>query len=128
MVGFVDNTAGQTNNFKKNNVTPEALIYQMTKDMQIWSDLLWISGGLLELDKCLYHLIYYVFLEDGTLVMSSKQLGPKLQAKYKDTNKMIDIKYKNPYTQHKILGHFKAPDGKGVKQFVVLKKLHIDMQ
>eukprot|EP00957_Ditylum_brightwellii_P061416 4661844-Ditylum_brightwellii.AAC.1 len=51
MVGFVDNTTGQTNNFEKNNVTPEELIKKMTKDVQIWSNLLWISGGLLDLDK-----------------------------------------------------------------------------
>eukprot|EP00957_Ditylum_brightwellii_P005071 385453-Ditylum_brightwellii.AAC.1 len=72
MVGFVDDTTGQTNNFENNNATLKELIEQMTKDAQIWSDLLWISGGLLELDKCLYHLINYVFLEDSTPVMSSK--------------------------------------------------------
>eukprot|EP00957_Ditylum_brightwellii_P181163 13799525-Ditylum_brightwellii.AAC.1 len=121
MVGFVDDTTGQTNGFENSNVTPEELIEQMTKDEQIWSDLLWISGGLLELDNCLYHLIYYMFLESGTPVMSLKQLGPKLQGKSKDTNKIIDIKYKNPYTPHKILGHFKAPGGKGFKQFEVFK-------
>eukprot|EP00957_Ditylum_brightwellii_P198532 15130758-Ditylum_brightwellii.AAC.1 len=72
MVGFVDNTTGQTNDFEDNKVTPGELIEQMTTDAQIWSDLLQISSGLLELDKCLYHLIYYVFLEDGTPVISSK--------------------------------------------------------
>eukprot|EP00957_Ditylum_brightwellii_P074621 5670506-Ditylum_brightwellii.AAC.1 len=73
MVGFVDDTTGQTNNFDNSNATPEELIDQMTKDTQIWSDLLWITGGLLKLDKCLYHLIYYVFLEDSTPVILSKQ-------------------------------------------------------
>ena len=34
---------------------------------------------------------------------------------------MNDFKYKNLYIPHKILGHFKAPGGKGIKQFEVLK-------
>eukprot|EP00957_Ditylum_brightwellii_P097944 7459768-Ditylum_brightwellii.AAC.1 len=93
----------------------------MTRDAQIWSDLLWISDRLLELDKWSYHLIYYVFLEDRTPVMSSNQFGPKLQVKSKDKNQKIDIKYKNPYMPHKTLGHYKAPGGKGIKQFEVLK-------
>eukprot|EP00957_Ditylum_brightwellii_P208744 15358761-Ditylum_brightwellii.AAC.1 len=70
MVSFVDDTVGQTNDFENNNVTPKELIKQMARDAQIWSDLLWISDGLLKLDKCSYHLIHYVFLEDGTPVMS----------------------------------------------------------
>eukprot|EP00957_Ditylum_brightwellii_P022892 1728251-Ditylum_brightwellii.AAC.1 len=83
MVGFVDDTTGQRNNFENNNVTPEGLIKKMTRDAQIWSDLLWISGRLLKLDKCSYHLIYYVILEDRTPVIPSKQLGSKLQVKRK---------------------------------------------
>eukprot|EP00957_Ditylum_brightwellii_P010033 757266-Ditylum_brightwellii.AAC.1 len=72
MVGFVDDTTGQTHTFESNGVAPERLIEQMQHDAQLWSDLLWISGGLLELDKCSYHLVYYVFLDDGTPVMALK--------------------------------------------------------
>eukprot|EP00957_Ditylum_brightwellii_P174606 13294216-Ditylum_brightwellii.AAC.1 len=66
MVGFVDDTTGQANKFEDNNVTPEQLIDQIQRDAQLWSELLWLSGGLLELEKCSYHCIYYLFLEDGT--------------------------------------------------------------
>eukprot|EP00957_Ditylum_brightwellii_P077964 5926326-Ditylum_brightwellii.AAC.1 len=71
MVGFVDDTTGQANNFYYNNVNPEKLIDQIQHDAQLWLDLLWISGSLLELDKCSYHCIYYLFLEDDTLIMAA---------------------------------------------------------
>ena len=38
MVGFVDNTTGQKNKFKANDVTPEELINKMKHDNQIWFD------------------------------------------------------------------------------------------
>eukprot|EP00957_Ditylum_brightwellii_P187517 14280506-Ditylum_brightwellii.AAC.1 len=72
MVGFVDNVMGQTNKFYSNNTTPEELINLMQYDTQLWSDLLWISGSILELDECSYHFIYYCFLADGTPIMISK--------------------------------------------------------
>eukprot|EP00957_Ditylum_brightwellii_P205927 15346031-Ditylum_brightwellii.AAC.1 len=47
MVGFVGNTTGQTNKFEDNTVNPEQLIDQIQHDAQLWSELLWLSEGLL---------------------------------------------------------------------------------
>eukprot|EP00957_Ditylum_brightwellii_P110294 8412409-Ditylum_brightwellii.AAC.1 len=69
LVGFVDDVTGQTNNFYNEDVTPEELIHLMQEDAQIWSNLLWLTGDLLELDKCSYHFIWYQFLQEGTPVM-----------------------------------------------------------
>eukprot|EP00957_Ditylum_brightwellii_P128167 9775359-Ditylum_brightwellii.AAC.1 len=55
MVGFVDDTTGQTNDFEDENVKPDQLIDQIQHDAQLRSELLWLSGGLLELKKCSYH-------------------------------------------------------------------------
>eukprot|EP00957_Ditylum_brightwellii_P075444 5733820-Ditylum_brightwellii.AAC.1 len=123
MVGFVDDTTGQTNIFESNDVTLDMLIVQMQHDAQLWSDLLWISGRLLELDKCSYHLIYVVLLEDGTPVMATKQQGPLLHVRQADNDTQIDIEYKNLYTPHKTLGHFKAPDDNGATQLKILQAL-----
>eukprot|EP00957_Ditylum_brightwellii_P062233 4722663-Ditylum_brightwellii.AAC.1 len=68
MKPYIDVT-GQTNDFYNENATPEELICLMQEDDQLWSDLLWLTGGLLELDNCLYHFIWYVFLNDGMPVM-----------------------------------------------------------
>jgi hypothetical protein len=52
MVGFVDDSTGQVNHFAANiQPTPDALAELMKIDAQLWSDLLWVSGGRLELPK-----------------------------------------------------------------------------
>jgi hypothetical protein len=52
MTGFVDDSTGQVNSFVDNNQPdPEFLRAIMQIDAQLWSDLLWLSGGLLELGK-----------------------------------------------------------------------------
>ena len=37
----------------------------MTTDAQLWHDILWVTGGKLELTKCGYHLIYFDFDDSG---------------------------------------------------------------
>eukprot|EP00957_Ditylum_brightwellii_P111637 8514986-Ditylum_brightwellii.AAC.1 len=83
----------------------------MQHDAKLWSDLLWLSGGLLELDTCSYHFIYYCFLADGTPIMRSQHPGTPLDVQQSGSTTAIIIKYKNLYTPHKALGHYKAPTG-----------------
>jgi hypothetical protein len=59
MVGFVNDSTGQVNNFTANSQPGPAVLNKfMQYDAQLWSDLLWISGGLLELPKCSYHHLH----------------------------------------------------------------------
>eukprot|EP00957_Ditylum_brightwellii_P012589 951485-Ditylum_brightwellii.AAC.1 len=81
MVGFVDDVMGQTNNFHNNHAAPEQLIELMQHDAQLWSDFLWMSGGLLELNKGLYHFICYCFLADGIPIARSQHPGSPLDVK-----------------------------------------------
>ena len=37
----------------------------MKSDVQLWHDLLWASGGSLELSKCGYHAVDYEFDDTG---------------------------------------------------------------
>eukprot|EP00957_Ditylum_brightwellii_P046332 3515939-Ditylum_brightwellii.AAC.1 len=91
----------------------------MQLDAQLWFDLLLTSGGLLELDRCSYHFIYYQFLEDTAPIMSSHRQGPKLCIRQENNNHFVDIKYKNPYDSHKTLGHYKALGGRNkLKDFI----------
>eukprot|EP00957_Ditylum_brightwellii_P052861 4007844-Ditylum_brightwellii.AAC.1 len=83
----------------------------MQEDTQVWLDLIWLTGGLLELDKCSYHFIWYRFLQDRTPVMQSTRPGPPLIVEQLHNKTNTEIKYKNPYTPHTTLGHLKAPGG-----------------
>eukprot|EP00957_Ditylum_brightwellii_P035785 2713479-Ditylum_brightwellii.AAC.1 len=83
----------------------------MQEDAQVWSDLLWLTWGLLELDKCPYYFIWYEFLQDGTPVMQSTRPGPPLIVKQSNNKTNTEIQYKNPYAPHTMLGHLKAPGG-----------------
>jgi hypothetical protein len=62
MVGFVDDSTGQVNDCRSNVVTPlDDLIKMMAHDAQLWNDLLHISGGLLKVSKCPYHIVYFTY-------------------------------------------------------------------
>ena len=67
MMGFVYDNTGQVNDFVSNEQPhPDALREIMKHDAQLWSDLLWLSGGLLELNKCFFHQVHFDFQPDGT--------------------------------------------------------------
>ena len=79
MVGFVDDSTGQVNQFTQNvQPSPESLLSIMRKDAQLWNDLLWVSGGDLELPKCSYHLLHYMFTADGAPILQGGQVGSDL--------------------------------------------------
>ena len=44
-------------------------------DWDTANDLLWTSGGKLELPKCGYHTVYYTFKPDGTPILHHKKLS-----------------------------------------------------
>eukprot|EP00957_Ditylum_brightwellii_P049833 3778151-Ditylum_brightwellii.AAC.1 len=120
MVGFVDDATGQVNSCYDNTATPEYLIECMGQDTQLWSDLLWLSGGYLESDKCLYHFVYYCSLADGIPIMQSKCPVPPLRVKQSQSLGSITIEYNNSFTLHKALGHYKAPAGAHRTQMTIL--------
>jgi hypothetical protein len=59
LVGFVDDLASCTGTTERE--TLQDLIQKMREDAQLWHDLLWCSGGKLELSKCGFHIIHYNF-------------------------------------------------------------------
>jgi hypothetical protein len=63
MVGFVDDSTCITGGNKDN--TLQELLAKMKDDAQLWHDLLWCSGGKLELSKCRYHVIHFDFKSNG---------------------------------------------------------------
>ena len=121
MVGFVDDSTGTVNSF---NVTtqpsPEELLNKMKHDAQLWHDLLWCSGGMLELPKCSYHFLYFDYKPDGTPLPRGGQVSPSLSIK-SPTDDVVDIPAKSVFDTHKTLGHYKAPAGTSKTQLLQIQ-------
>eukprot|EP00957_Ditylum_brightwellii_P178424 13590438-Ditylum_brightwellii.AAC.1 len=56
--------------------------------------------------------------------MMSKRPGPQLQVRKYNSSEVVIIKYKNPFTSHKTLGHYKSPDGSNITQQTTLVLTH----
>ena len=108
MVGFVDDSTCITGG--NPNDSYENLKKKMTEDAQLWHDLLWASGGKLELPKCGYHLIYYNFDDNGIPRMQLPPPDNNIQLQ-DDKGSPVPIKAKSIYVPRKNLGHYKAPNG-----------------
>ena len=67
MIGFVDDCSQRINHFST-DPQPDAgaLTQEMSTDVQLWRDLLFASGGDLELPKCFFQVIQSDFKTNGT--------------------------------------------------------------
>jgi hypothetical protein len=110
MVGFVDDSTGTVNDFDNNAATVEDLLGRLQHDAQLWNDLLWCSGGMLELPKCSYHFLYFEFDASGAPHPIGGTVGPPLEVitPHGDT---IPILPKSVFDPHKTLGHLQSPAG-----------------
>jgi hypothetical protein len=128
MVGFVDDSTGQVNTFESNEQpTPELLAALMKIDAQLWSDLLWVSGGRLELPKCSYHQIHFDFLSDGQPQMRLGNVTEQILLQDPKTGNDIAIPSKSVLNPHKTLGHQRAPAGNSNTQIQELRSKSILM-
>jgi hypothetical protein len=116
MVGFVDDSTGQVNDCLSDDAPPlDTLVSLMAHDAQLWNDLLHVSGGLLEVSKCSYHIVYFSFQPNGLPFMTSGLQGPDLNLTSSVTSEPIHVKKKSVYECHKTLGHQKSPAGNSNK-------------
>ena len=63
IIGFFDNSTCVTG--RKRGETVDQLLVRVKNDAQLCHDLLWASGGKLDLQKYGFHLIFYDFDDDG---------------------------------------------------------------
>ena len=121
MVGFVDDRTGQTNSFINNDQSrPKLLCNIMQLDAQLWNDLLWLSGGKLELSKCFYHHIHLKFADDGSATMKAGHFGQPVTL-HNELEEVVTIPAKSVYQSHKTLGHHKSPAGNNSTQLRILR-------
>ena len=118
IIGFVDDSTCMAGGDPNQPV--KILLSMMQADAQLWSDLLWCSGGKLELPKCGYHVIYYDFENNGIPKMRHRQGLPiTLNDAHGAPNPVTP---KNIFQQRKNVGHFKAPAGTSVTQYEEIMK------
>jgi hypothetical protein len=126
MIGFVDDSDGQTNQFMEDEIndTLPKMLHQLQTNAQVWSNLLGASGGALELSKCSCHLAAWQFSKQGDPVLTSpKLLAPKpLSVIDSFTRATHNLEFLSPYSAHKTLGHYKEPAGTQHTQFQQLRK------
>ena len=84
------------------------LLVRVKHDAQLWHDLLWASGGKLELQKCGCHLIFYDFDHDG--VPSMRNIGDLAITLENEKGEDIEIRTKKIDEARKNLGHWKEPE------------------
>ena len=125
MVGFVDDSNGQTNDFMKDETdqTMPTTLYKLQHNAQAWSDMLGASGGALELSKCSCHLLVWKFTERGDPVLVHTKQSVNNPAEVTDplTKAVHALTFLSPHTAHKTLGHYKEPAGTQTAQFKQLQ-------
>jgi hypothetical protein len=123
MVGFVDDSTCITGG--NPNDTLKELLKKMKDDAQLWHDLLWCSGGKLELSKCGYHVIHFEFEESGIPRMLHSP-GESITLK-NEHGALIPIKSKNIFQTRVNLGHAKSPASTCKTEFERTMKKAVDI-
>jgi hypothetical protein len=122
MVGFVDDCTGTTNDFQPQaQAKLHEIVQRMERDAQTWNDLLWCSGGKLELPKCSFHTLSFISSPDGSVKPDHDPYQPPIKLLDSETGNTIPITPKSSKDPHRTLGHWKAPaDNKQSKQLRAL--------
>jgi hypothetical protein len=113
--GFVDDTSIMTNGGQ----TTDELLGRLQSDAQTWSNLLYSSGGLLELPKCLYYIADYSFDSTGNPSPFTPQ-HDTLRLCTNSSSESTPIKLLNPSDSHKTLGCFRSLTGSEDDQYKIL--------
>ena len=78
---FIDDNTNYSNHFLSwlhKPPTTTTLRDTLEHDAQIWERLLWTSGGLLKLPKCLFYLMHWSFDDEGKATLTDKKYLPDM--------------------------------------------------
>jgi hypothetical protein len=118
---FVDNNNGMYTRTEA-DAGNRAVVEGLEKDAQTWERLLWLSGGKLELSKCLYYIMSWHYSEDGSATLKSCSDIPfDITLTCGQETKRTKIKHLDCRAAARTLGVWKAPAGNQERQFQVLK-------
>jgi hypothetical protein len=109
--GYDDNTAMAILN---------DIVTETTQLAQHWEELLWSTGGQLELKKCFYYIVSWWFDEKGGAHMHTlkelKDRNIKIDITQSETNTPATIKPKDCREAHRTLGPMICPDEKNKEE------------
>jgi hypothetical protein len=108
--GFIDDTTAWINQFKdalRNKYQHNKMVQQLQNTAQWWEELLVTTGGKLELNKCFYYIIDWVFNEHGQPQICDKKEHISITDHTTGLPETID--QKKHTDAHKTLGMFLAP-------------------
>ena len=128
MTGFVDDNNSQVTGLPETMSHPlvkgdseQKLIERCSHDAQLWNDILWASGGALEVPKCHYVYLKFQFQSTGKPFLTPGQHGPPVQV-IDQEGMCMKIKQLSCDEPYKILGTQQAAVLFQAKQFQVLSK------
>jgi hypothetical protein len=105
MAGFVDDNSCQANSHPLDR---HNLITNATHNAQLWNDILYSSGGILEHAKCSYHYICTDFDSNGTPYMRPGCHGEPIMIR-DHQQQLTTLKQLSVYTPYKTLGTIQCP-------------------
>ena len=105
MVGFVDDNSVQVTCHPSQRAS---IITNATEDAQLWSNILWASGGILEHSKCSYHYLRTDFDPNRAPVLRGGEHGDPIIIKAANGTTTI-LQQLLVYTPYKTLGTFQCP-------------------
>ena len=118
MTGFVDDNSCNVN-CRPHEI--DSLASSAAHDAQLWSDILWSSGGALEHSKCSYHFLKTTFTIAGAPVFEQGQFGhPITITDHQGTVTTID--HRTVYSAYKTLGTQQCATSNQPTQFATLLK------
>ena len=121
IVGFVDDCTQRVNEFSaQSQPNDERLMALMERDVQLWNDLLWTSGGALEQSKCSFHIIQSQWTEDGHPFLKGGTATNTVLLN--DRGRITPTTQLSNYTSHKTLGCHINPAHIQVQTWQYIKK------
>ena len=131
MDGFVDDTTAWANHFKEyskkrefQECDPKDIAKKLQIEAQLWEELLYGTGGELELSKCFYYIAHWKWKPDGSAYLATpEEMGGNLiKITNSATGKEIEIEHKSCAEAHRTLGVMKIPRGDNQAELQRLKE------
>ncbi len=122
MAGYVDDTKCITNDMNQTHPhTVDELVATMQEDTQIWGDLLYTSGGALEIPKCNFYIMHWQFDESGLPRLDAK-LDTTIQLNNGDRTESVSLRNDSVTQAHKTLGCWKSARRDQKRQEIALRE------
>jgi hypothetical protein len=92
--------------------TPRDILDETEEAAQWWEQLLYATGGKLELEKCFFYLVYWVFDDEGEpRLLQVEDYPKKIVLVDSASGGKVEIAVKASEEAHKTLGVMQTPSG-----------------